>query len=149
MIIIPKKVEEYFGPNVNLEKALAVDVNTWKMMQREVLGNDISVEMEKGILQKNYPIQIKVAEGNVARFNVTGGIAYVPLTFTGVKGYRNPVLEEKVNGSWKKIDQSNYGKDFWQTDFYHGSWEITYNVNLDSPEDARLTREFRFSINQY
>jgi len=147
VIIIPKKVEEYFGPNLNLKKALARDVNTWKMVQREVLGNDISVEMVKGILQKSYPIQIKVAEGNVAQFKVTGGIGYVPLTFTGVNGYRDPVLEENVNGSWKKIDQSTYGKDFWQADFYQGSWDITFNVNLDSPEDARVTREFRFSIN--
>jgi hypothetical protein len=147
VILIPKKEEEYFGPNVNLKKALARDVNTWKMVQREVLGNDISVEMVKGNLQKSYPIQIKVAEGNVAQFKVTGGIAYVPMTFTGVNGYRDPVLEENVNGSWKKIDQSNYGKDFWQADFYQGSWEITYNVSLNSPEDARVTRKFRFSIN--
>ena len=147
IIIIPKRVEEYVGPNTNLKKALVSDVNTWKMMQREVLGNDISVEIEKGILERSYPVQIKVAEGNIAQFKLTGGIAYVPVTFTGLDGYRDPVLEEKVNGSWKKIDQSNYGKDFWQTDFYQGSWEITYNVNLDSPGDNRITREFRFSIN--
>jgi len=64
-----------------------------------------------------------------------------------VNGYRDPILEENVNGSWEKIDQSTYGKDFWQADFYQGSWDITFNVNLDSPEDARVTREFRFSIN--
>lgn len=28
-----------------------------------------------------------------------------------------------------------------------GSWDITFNVNLDSPADARFTREFRFSPN--
>ena len=147
VIIIPKKEEEYVGPNLNLKKALAADVNTWKMMHREVLGNDISVAMEKGILQKNYPIQIKVADGNAAQFEVTGGIGYVPVTFTGVNEYRDPILEEYVNGSWKEMDQSNYGKDFWQADFYQGSWDITFNVNLDSPEDARITRKFRFSIN--
>jgi hypothetical protein len=148
VILIPKKAEEYFGPNNNLKRALATDANTWKMVQREVLGNDISVDMFKGELQKNYPIQIKVTEGNVAQFKVTGGIAYVPFTFTGVNGYRDPLLEKKVNGSWEKIDQSNYGKDFWQADFYQDSWDITYTVNLDSPEDARLAREFRFSMNK-
>ena len=39
-------------------------------------------------------------------------------------------------------------KDFWQTDFFQGSWEITYDLNLDSPEDERITREFRFWINK-
>jgi hypothetical protein len=146
LIVIPRKGEEYFGPNVNLKTALARDANTWKMVQREVLGNDLSVDMIRGTLQRSYPIQIKVAGGHAAQFKVTGGMGYVPVTFTGVHGYREPVLEEKVNGVWKKIDQSNYGKDFWQADCYQGSWDITYNVNLDSPEDARVTREFRFSI---
>jgi hypothetical protein len=146
LIVIPRKGREYFGPNVNLKKALAKDANTWKMVQREVLGNDLTVDMVKGALQESYPIQIKVAAGNAAQFKVTGGMGYVPVTFIGVNGYRDPVLEEKVNGSWEKIDQSNYGKDFWQADFYQGSWDITFNVNLDSPEDARVTREFRFSI---
>ena len=147
LIVIPRKEEEYFGPNATLRKALAQDRNSWKMVQREVLGNDLSIEMEKGVLHRNYPIQIKVAEDNAARFRVTGGVGYVPFTFTGVTGYRDPVLEENVNGSWKEVDQSNYGKDFWQADYSQGSWDITYNVNLDSPEDARVTREFRFSIN--
>ena len=146
VFVIPRKAEEYFGANANLKNALTQDGNTWKMVYREVLGNDLSVETVKGSLQKSYPIEIKVAKGNVAQFKVTGGMAYVPVSFTGVSAYRNPLLEEKLNGVWTKIDQSNYGKDFWQTDYYQGSWEITYNVNLDSPQDARLCREFRFSV---
>lgn len=30
--------------------------------------------------------------------------------------------------------------------FHQGFWDITFNVNLDSLEDAKVTREFRFSI---
>ena len=81
-----------------------------------------------------------------AQFSVIGGIGYVPLTITNVPDYRNPELFRKVNGNWQKVNQEVYGNDFWQTEYNttNGTWDITYNVNLDTPDDERQTVEFRF-----
>jgi len=70
----------------------------------------------------------------------------VPITIGNLTTYRNPQLFRKENGRWKKIDQHVHGKDFWQTEYNasNGTWEITFNVDMDSPDDARKTVEFRF-----
>lgn len=86
------------------------------------------------------------SNSNSVYFSVSGGKGYVPLTITNVSNYSNPVLYQKVNGSWQKINQSVYVNDFWQTDYnaLTGKWDITYNVNLDSPNDVRQTLDFKF-----
>jgi hypothetical protein len=146
-VVIPKYAADYYGPNENLRSALNQHQNTGEMVFREAVGNDLEVEVISGQLERRYSIRIRAETGNTAHFRITGGLGYVPLTITGVTGYRDPVLEENVNDVWRVVDQSNHGKDFWQTDYVPltDSWEITYNINLDSPGDARLTREFRFN----
>ncbi len=143
---IPKYADDYYGPNQNLNTALDSKANTWEMVYREAMGNDLDVVVSSGgSLTANYPIKIK-STGNSVSFSVTGGRGYVPLTITNVENFQSPELYQKVSGSWQKIDQSVYGNDFWQTDFNVSTekWDITYNVNLDSPNDERQTAEFKF-----
>ncbi len=42
-----------------------------------------------------------------------------------------------------------HGNDFWQTDYdtKNGTWEITYTVPMDLPNDNRMLREYRFVRN--
>lgn len=143
----PQSEDGYYGTNKNLKDALKLTGNTWEMVYREVLGNDISVVPTQGTLESSYPIQVKALDDNTAQFEVTGGVGFVPLTITGLSDYKNPVLEESVNGQWVVIDQSVHGEDFWQANYWKGTWEITYNVDLDTVSDARTTRVFRFAIN--
>ena len=143
---IPKSADDYYGPNQNLIAALTTKANTWEMVYREAIGNDLDVVVSSGgSLTANYPIKIN-STGNSVSFSVTGGRGYVPLTITNVGNFQSPVLYQKVSGSWQKIDQSVYGNDFWQTDFNvsTGKWDITYNVKLDTPNDVRQTVEFKF-----
>ncbi len=147
LFIIPIQAEDYYGPNKNLAEALEAKANTWEMVYREAIGNDLHVEVFTGSLVDPYPIEI-VAENNRAEFSVTGGCGYVPVTITRVTEYRDPQLYSKIDGTWQRIDQSVHGNDFWQTEYSAstGTWDITYNLNLDTPGDKREKVEFRFGI---
>ena len=145
LIIIPSNAADYYGPSKNFANALLKDANSWKMVYREALGNDIGVKVSTGTLINSYPLKI-AAKNSQAEFSVTGGCGYVPLTITNVSNYQNPNLYRKVNGNWQRISQEVYGNDYWQMEYNaaNGTWDITYNVNLDSPNDVRQTLEFRF-----
>jgi hypothetical protein len=145
LIIIPSNATDYYGPNINFVNALLKDANSWKMVYREAIGNDLLVNVSTGTIISSYPIKIE-AKNSQAEFTVTGGRGYVPLTITGVSNYQNPTLFRKVNGNWQKVNQEVHGSDFWQTEYdaLTCSWDITYNINLDAPDDKMLTADFKF-----
>jgi len=146
LFILPQWAKDYYGPNRNFAEALSENENTWELVYREAKGNDTEVEISTGTLVDDYPIQIK-ADKDRARFSVTGGLGYVPITIGNLTTYRNPELYRKVNGRWQKIDQHFHGKDFWQAEYNASNctWEITFNVDMDSPDDARQTVEYKFT----
>jgi len=142
----------YYGGDANLTTAMQNFGNTHQMTLREVIGNNLSVTVTHGTLEKSYPIQVR-AENNSAQFSVTRGIGYVPMTFTGLTDYRKPLLEELVGANWVAVNQATAGKDFWQADYEptSASWQITFNVKLDAVyqdltglRDVPATRTFRF-----
>ena len=138
-IVMPQFADDYYGPNENLKAALAKDQNTWKMIYREAVGNDLSVRTTLGKLIRARPTTIQAFRDR-AEFTITGGLGYVPITITGLGDYRAPILEVKEGDEWRAIDQSVYGKDFWQTDYnaQNHTWEITYSVPMDTPDDERI-----------
>jgi len=89
-----------------------------------------------------------------AQFSVTGGLNYVPVTFTGVSTYQNPIVEELVGTSWSVFNQAVNGNDFWQADYnsISLSWDITFNLKVGSTnyqdisalQSSPVTRTFRF-----
>lgn len=122
--------------------------DTWQMIYREAKGNNLGVNVTKGQLLSSYPIKIKADAYSTAQFTVAGGLAYVPVTFTGLCNYRDFTLQRQDAtdpSKWIDIDQSVHGNDFWQTDYdaNSGRWDITYNINLDSTNDVRTTVGFR------
>ena len=146
-VIVPQYASDYYGPNVQLAAALNENGNTWRMVYREALGNDLNISVFKGTLKDTYPIRIHAPDG--AEFSVTGGLGYIPMTFSGLPNYRRYILKNKVNNLWVEVNQSMHGNDFWQTDYdtKTGTWEITYTVPMDLPNDNRMTREYRFVKN--
>jgi hypothetical protein len=143
---IPKQAGDYYGPNQNLKSAFSDHANTHEMVYREAVGNQLSCEViSGGRLVRNYPSLIE-SESHTVEFQITGGRGYVPLTISRVENYRNPRLYRKVNGSWQKVDQGVHGKDYWQTDYHvnTGTWDITFNVNLDTPGDFLQSVDFMF-----
>jgi len=146
-VVMPQFADDYYGPNAALRAALQRDQNSWRMIYREALGNDLDIAVAKGTLLRRRPTLIQ-ARDDAAEFSITGGLGYVPVTLAGLKNYRNPVLEMLDGDRWVKIDQSVHGNDFWQTDYdaLTRTWEVTYSIPMDSESDRRAARDFRFRI---
>jgi hypothetical protein len=152
---VPKFAASYYGPNTHFKTALTNYENSYQIGLREAVGNNVSVTVALGNLERQFPLQIQ-ATNNRARFTVTGGIGYVPVTFTGLSDYRAPVLEEKAAAGWVVVNQSVNTNDFWQCDYNaeRRAWEITFSLKLDgtnyqSPAalmTAPQSREFRFRL---
>jgi len=125
-IVMPQFAKDYYGPNKELRAALAESENTWRMIHREALGNDRRVEMEGGTLEHLYP-DVRIRTGNQkAGIKLTGGLGYVPVTFTELPSSAGYTLA--MDG--KPVNQSTHGNDFWQTNYDPATkcWSRTYNV---------------------
>lgn len=128
-IIVPQFAADYCGPNEALRAALKADENTWRMIRREAVGNDRHVEMKTGTLERLYPaVTVRTAKDG-AEFTLTGGLGYVPVTFTGLTSPRAPVLLQ----DGQPVNQSVHGNDFWQTDYDAATrtWQITFCVPVE------------------
>lgn len=138
-IVMPQFAPEYYGPNEALRAALAKDENTWKLIAREATGNRREVEAQEGTLQQVYPDVRVRADKDRATFTLTGGLAYVPVTFTGLTRPAGHTLF--VDG--QRVDQSVHGRDFWQADYDPATrtWSCTYNVPITDgePHSVKLT----------
>jgi hypothetical protein len=135
-VIVPQFAADYYGPNEELHSALRKHENTWRMIHREAVGNDRRVAMKSGRLESLHPaISVRI-EGNEAEFILTGGLGYVPATFTGLPSPRGYALT--VNG--QPVDQSIHGNDFWQTDYDPESklWSRTYNLPMQPGQTHTL-----------
>lgn len=147
-VVVAEKAEEYYGPNEALKAALAQHANTWRMIEREAKGNDLTVEVRVGALELMRPTRVRTLD-NRAELRIEGGLGFVPVTFSGLTTHATPKLEISEDGeTWVIVEQSVHGKDFWQTDFDQATktWEITYTLPLDTPGDARKVRWLRFSL---
>jgi hypothetical protein len=96
------------------------------MIHREAVGNDYAVTTKTGTLERLHPDVRVRTERDAATFDLTGGIGYVPVTFTGLTSPRNSKLT--VDGA--PLDQSIHGSDYWQTDYdpVTRTWSRTYNL---------------------
>ena len=141
LVVIPRFASDYYGPNENLRTALITGENTWKPIFREAIGNHLVIETLRGTLRHTYPIVIAADKAQSVELNVTGGIGYVPITFSGLTDYRGYTLFDTVGGKETKIDQSVHGNDFWQVNFdpLHSAYSLTFNVLLDTPADKART----------
>jgi hypothetical protein len=153
-VYLPRSVDSYGGTDASFRRALADYDNDPRMILREAAGNHWGVTSATGAVESLHPPRIR-AVGNRARFTLRGGIGAVPLTFTGLTDYRQPVLEQKTGESWKPLDQTVTGKDFWQCDYDAASatWQITFTVvpeaehpSIESLISEPREREFRFSM---
>lgn len=125
-LVIPQFAKDYYGPNEPLRAALKQDENSWRMIHREASGNDLVVKMETGTLERLQPdVRIRTDQ-DAARLNLSGGLGFIPITFTGLSSHRGYSLE--IDG--KALDQRVHGNDFWQTDYDPSTrrWSHTYNI---------------------
>jgi len=138
LLVIPMKASDYYGPNENLRKSLRTTANTWKPVHRQAVGNDLKITAVRGKVLHNYPVVVAVDAKQSAEITVTGGIGYVPITFTGLKDYRGYTLVRRTGGREQKCPPH------WQMEHDPASntWRRTYNVSLDTPRDQRKAVTF-------
>ena len=106
------------------------------MIHREAAGADRHIEMTAGELMRSFPdIRIE-ADNNAARFKLTGGLGFVPITFTGLTA--NSEFQLTIDG--QPLDQSVHGNDFWQTDYdpTTKTWSRTYNIPAAGSDSALI-----------
>ncbi len=138
-LVMPQFAADYYGPNASLRTALEQHENTWRMIHREASGNARQVQMEKGTLIRRFPdVRIRTVEDEAA-FTLTGGLGYVPITFTGLSSHQGYRLT--IDG--KPVDQSVHGNDFWQTDYDAES--ATWSQSFTIPVNEEKKVSIRFS----
>ena len=137
-VVIPMSSDDYYGSNEALRQALREGGNTSRMAHREAAGNHLKVEATRGhVTRAVAPVEIAADGSGQAEVQITGGLGYVPITFTGLKSYRGFALwrDDGDGHGPRLVDQSVHGHDFWQAAFdpTAHTWSLTYNLPLDPP----------------
>ena len=149
-LIIPQFKDDYHGTNDQIVAALVQYENSWEMVYREAVENNVLVNVTKGELIHHYPTQIKVGNNDTATFAISGGLGYIPITISGLSNYQSPALYWFFEGRWQLIDQGYYGNDFWQADYdaETKTWDISFNVPVENNPSTHLNFIFwRESLN--
>jgi hypothetical protein len=146
-IILPAVAHDYYGPDEGFRTALNAGANTWRLVHREAaLSAGLKANVAIGQLKSTFPLEV-AANGDRAEFSLSGPPGYLPVTISGLKGRRNPLLQLLgADGKWQTIDLSAKGNDYWQTDYdtATGAWACTYTVppeflsNVPSPYRLRF-----------
>ncbi|GAA4111742.1 hypothetical protein GCM10022393_09620 [Aquimarina addita] len=148
-MIFPRRAGDYYGPNTNFKNALALNENSWEILYREAVKNEINATSTTNNISTDYPLTVETI-GNSGMVTITGGAGYIPLVFSGLTNITNPILYKSVDGStWETVNQSFHGKDFWQ--IYNnpktGLFDLIYNVNQDITDDETATISYRLGNN--
>ena len=135
-VCLPKQAIDYYGPNTAFRQALTQYGNTWELLYREVLGNKINASSPTNSINTNYPLTVTTTN-NTGLVIVTGGKGYMPIVFKDLTNISNPNLWKAKSNCWELVNQANYGKDFWQTEYdaETGLFNLIYNVNQDTTND--------------
>jgi hypothetical protein len=135
---MPQFAADYYGPDEALRRALVAGENTWRMIHREAVGNDRRVEIQAGTLESLHPAVCVRTANDAGEFTLTGGLGYVPVTFTGLASPLGHVL----SFDRRPVDDAVHGHDFWQTDYdpVAKRWSRTYNIPIR--DDQAHTLQF-------
>lgn len=146
---MPVSKSDYYGPSEIISNMPAEYFNTSKIAYEYAVGAKYTVAAQTGSVEKNTPIYIKCVEQQesgktVAEITVTGGMGYVPLTFTNVKHYSGYSLEQFVQEEWVKVDQSVTGNDYWQA--WYDSDSCTYELTYNVPHNGDKNAEYKYRL---
>jgi len=138
-LVIPQFAKDYYGSNVAMREALAKDQNTWRMVHRQAVGDQIHVTVKVGRLVHSWPDVRVAAQDDRVVFTMEGGLGHVPVTVTGLTSPKRGNL--LLDG--KPLDQAVHGNDFWQTEYdaRTQTWSRTYNLPGDVPGERTIVFE--------
>ena len=145
--LIPKSANDYYGDDPLFAQTLNTYGNSWEPLFNEVVFNQPIASSGSASITQGYPIAVETVN-NEALVDIEGGKNYVPIVFTHVDSIYDPTLWRRINNCWELVDQSNWGKDFWQTDYdpVLEKFEVTYNVHHDVG-DSLTSNTYYFGTN--
>ncbi len=137
VLVLPKQLGDYYGPNQNFVAALTAYGNSYELALREAQQNQIRAQSPSNSIKQQYPLTVMVLNDE-AIVDISGGVGYVPLVFEGLSEVDDPQLWVAEDSCWQLLDQSVHGKDFWQAEYDENtaSFELIYNVFQDRPNDV-------------
>ena len=141
--LVPPSVQSlYYGPSTDLLFLSAGTFGQPEMMRTLAAGNALAVEVHAGELQRLHPPELRAtALDEAARFTLSGGLGYTPITFHGLARPDGWRLESRSGETWTRVDQSVEGNDYWQAhEASDGSFDLIFNVENDATTEYRLTR---------
>jgi hypothetical protein len=146
VVILPKHGEKYYGPDEPLRKSLETKADRWEGVYRQARGNDIRVDVVHGELISRFPLEVRVGGNQTAQLTVHGGLAHLPLSFSGLSSNKDYALYESTGESLNRVDQSVHGNDFWQTEYDEArdTYRMTFNVPIGTGDDHEGTKTFIF-----
>jgi hypothetical protein len=153
LFLPPRQTRDYFGKSDRLKAWLTeadVDVdyhNGWKVIAKEaVAGDELSVEIFTGSLERKYHPRVHVDCSDFARFNIvipSGMPGILPITISGVSSqeeFSNNLLDRPdgklwrySSGTWKEF--SSGGDYQLEKDVATNSYNYVYSLRLEFESD--------------
>jgi hypothetical protein len=131
LITLPKMAKDYYGPNEEFRSHLLKNEDSWRIIYREAIQNDLQVTISGGILKCKYPIIIIVTDEDKVVVKTKGGVGGVPIKFEGLKS-TDYVLNQLLESGEERFAPEVHGNDYWQTDFDAiTQFSLTFNIALD------------------
>jgi len=150
IITLPRKADDYYGPNTSFHQHMAENPDSWKTIHREAAENVRSVDIHSGgEVVSTYPIIVSAVDQEMIKLAIQGGLGAVPLQFNGLLS-RHYMLFRCTDEGEIPIDgeQAVHGNDFYQVEYHHcqiekndsskvaGYYCITFNVILDESDSS-------------
>jgi hypothetical protein len=153
LFLPPRQTRDYFGKSDRLKAWLTeadVDVdyhNGWKVIAKEaVAGDELSVEIFTGSLERKYHPRVHVDCSDFARFNIvipSGMPGILPITISGFSSqeeFSNNLLDRPdgklwrySSGTWKEF--SSGGDYQLEKDVATNSYNYVYSLRLEFESD--------------
>ncbi len=141
-LVPPADKDRYYGLADWLLALPAGSYRTPEMMRTAAVENALEVTVSVGTLASVYPVEVAATSASLAAdLTLSGGVGFVPITFTGLNRHDGWRLETESGNGWVPVNQATRGNDFWQAvhDPDAGTWSLTFNVPNRGTQRYRLT----------
>ena len=139
LITLPRKSQDYYGPNQTFRTFMEENDGGWRVIHREANGNDLQTEIIGGSLISNYPLRIKVTNDSRVEVKIAGGVGAVPVRFEGLSS-TDYVLNEMKSKSEERFAPEVHGNDYWQTDYNVKTlFCMTFNIPINTATSTEST----------
>lgn len=130
LLPVPLTAGRYYGPNKAFAAALAVDANTWKMVQREAAANRPLLRPVAGSAVTSWPLEVPAMPSGEVAFALQGGLGWIPIRVTGLTSADGGKLFRVTPAGREPVVQGDTARAFWQSDYDAATrrWTVTYNL---------------------